>query len=96
MKKRVAYAYMESKDEEKRLNRIIGQIEGIRSMLEEQRKIKDVLAQCKAVRSAVKSVESRLVSAQLRTSLENLTKIEKKKERAEKIAELETLFKNND
>ena len=94
MKKRAAaYARIDHSDEIKRLNRVIGQIEGVRSMLKERRKLKDVLAQCKAVHSALKSVETRIVKAHLEFTLDEISKIEKKKERAEKLSDLEDLFK---
>lgn len=80
-------------DEVKRLNRVIGQIEGIRSMLKEGRKLDAVLMQCKAVHSALRSVETRIVKTHLEAALDDIVKIEKKKNRAEKVAELEELFK---
>jgi DNA-binding FrmR family transcriptional regulator len=92
-KKKVAYTRIDNDDEIKRLNRIIGQIEGIRSMLKDERKLEAVLMQCKAVHSALKSVESRLVKAHLEVTLDEVAKIDKKKNRAEKLAELEELFK---
>lgn len=93
MKKRAAYGYIDTSEETKRLNRVIGQVEGIQSMIKDQRKLKDVLAQCKAAQSALKSIETRLVKAHLEAAFESIAKIEKKKERAEKLAELEDLFK---
>ena len=63
-------------------------------MLEEQRKMDDVLMQCKAIRSALKSIEARILKAHLEVALDEITKIEKKKSRAEKVAELEELFKH--
>ena|SRR5690242_12569054 len=92
-KKKAAYARIDNDDEIKRLNRIIGQIEGIRSMLKDKRKLEAVLMQCKAVHSALKSVETRLVKAHLEATLEEVAKLEKKKSRVEKLAELEELFK---
>ena len=81
-------------DEIKRLNRIIGQIEGIRKMLEHGRKLEDVLIQCKAIHSALKSIETRILKSHLEVALDEIVKIDKKKNRAEKVAELEELFKH--
>jgi len=81
-------------DEIKRLNRIIGQVEGVRKMLEEDRKLDDVLMQCKAVHSALKSIESRLVKTHLEMALDEIVKLEKKKNREQKVAELEELFRH--
>jgi len=93
-KKREEYDHIDHSDEIKRLNRIVGQIEGIRKMLEEQRKMEDVLMQCKAIHSALKSIETRILKAHLAVALDEIVKIEKKKNRAEKVAELEELFKH--
>jgi len=92
-KNRAEYATIDHSDESKRLNRIIGQIEGIRKMLDEQRKLDDVLMQCKAIHSALKSVESRLVKAHLGAALDEVVKLDKKKDRQQKIEQLEELFK---
>ena len=48
------------KHEIPRLNRAIGQLEGIKKMIEEQRYCPDIIVQLKAVRSAIKHVESNI------------------------------------
>ena len=88
-----AYEKFAYADELKRLNRIVGQVEGVKKMLEEKRKLDDVLIQCKAVHSALKSIEQRIVKVHLEAALDEVVKLEKKKTRAEKVAELEELFK---
>jgi DNA-binding FrmR family transcriptional regulator len=93
-KKHAEYAQIDHSDEVKRLNRIMGQIEGVRKMLEGQRKLEDVLIQCKAIHSALKSIETRILKAHLDVALDEIVKIDKKKNRAEKVAELEELFKH--
>jgi len=93
-KNKAEYANISHKDEVKKLNRVIGQVEGVQKMLAEKRKLEAVLIQCKAIHSALKSVESRLVKAHLEVALDNIVKLEKKKNRAEKVAELEELFKH--
>ena len=92
--KHAEYAHIDHSDEVKRLNRIVGQIEGVRKMLEGQRKLEDVLIQCKAIHSALKSIETRILKAHLDVALDEIVKIDKKKNRAEKVAELEELFKH--
>src|SRR5580698_1481353 len=84
IKKREEYNHIDHGDEIKRLNRIVGQIDGIRKMLEEQRKMEDVLMQCKAIHSALRSIETRILKAHLEVALDEIVKIEKKKSRAEK------------
>ncbi len=93
VKKRPEYELIDFTDEVKRLNRVMGQIEGVSKMLNEQRKLQDVLIQCKAVHSALKSVESRILKAHLEVALDEISKLEKKKNREQKVAELEELFK---
>lgn len=53
------------KNEIPRLNRAIGQLEGIKKMIEEQRYCPDILIQLKAVRSAIKSVEKNILASHL-------------------------------
>ena len=48
-----------------RLNRAIGQLEGIKKMIMEQRYCTDIIIQLKAVRSAVKRVESNILKTHL-------------------------------
>jgi DNA-binding FrmR family transcriptional regulator len=93
-KNQAAYARIDHKDEIKKLNRVIGQVEGVQKMLDEQRKLEAVVIQCKAIHSALKSVESRIIKAHLEVALDTIVKMEKKKNRAEKVAELEELFKH--
>lgn len=87
------YKLIDYSGEIKRLNRVVGQIDGVRKMLEEQRTLDDVLIQCKAIHSALRSVESRIFRAHVEVTLEELVKMDKKKERAERIEELDALFK---
>ncbi len=92
-KRKAEYAGVDRKDEIKRLNRVIGQIEGVSKMLAEHRKLEDVLMQCKAIHSALKSVESRIMKSYLDAALDSIVKLEKKKDRQEKLSEFDALFK---
>lgn len=83
----------DTKEESKRLKRVIGQIEGIRKMMDDERKLEDILTQCKAVHSALKSVESRLLQRYLDAAIKNIARAEKKKSKEQKIAELMDLYK---
>ena len=93
-KKHEEQPLVDHSDEIKRLNRVVGQIEGVRKMLEDQRKLEDILMQCKAIHSALKSVEMRILKTHLNVALDEIVKIDKKKNRAERVAELEELFKH--
>lgn len=85
--------WIDFSDEIKRLNRVTGQIEGIQKMLAAGRKLDDIITQCKAVHSAIASVEQRVFKLHLDSALNAMTKIEKKKNREEVAEELEALFK---
>ncbi len=52
-------------DEMPRLNRISGQIEGIKKMITEQRYCPEIMIQLRAVRSALKAVESNILDRHL-------------------------------
>jgi len=80
-------------DEIKRLNRVVGQIEGVAKMLGSGRRLDDVLTQCKAIHSALKSVEARIIKTHLEQVLGEVVKLDKKKSREQILADLENLFK---
>ena len=91
--RKAEYAQIDINGEIKRLNRVIGQVEGVQNMLIEGRKLKDVLMQCRAIHSALKSVEYRVFKAHGDGAREEVVKMEKKKDRTEKVLELEDFFK---
>ena len=72
-----------------RLNRIEGQIRGIKKMIEEDRYCNDVLIQLAAVESSVKSLSNQVLETHLRTCISN----EIEKGNLEVIDELISLFK---
>ncbi len=73
-----------------RLNRIIGQLEGIKKMIESNRYCPDILTQLRAVRSAVRSVEGNILQSHLRHCVAQ--SFANPEERDRKINELKTLF----
>ncbi len=73
-----------------RLNRIIGQLEGIKKMIEANRYCPDILTQLRAVRSAVRSVEGNILQSHLRHCVAQ--SFASPEERDRKISELKTLF----
>lgn len=73
-----------------RLNRINGQIEGIKKMIEESRYCPEILIQLKAVRSALKSVESNILTKHLEHCIAR--SFDSVSEKKEKIDELKALF----
>lgn len=52
-------------DELPRINRIAGQVQGIKKMVEEHRYCPDILIQIKAIRSALKSLEVNILERHL-------------------------------
>lgn len=78
--------------EVKRLNRIMGQLEGIKRMIEEQRYCQDILVQTKAVSAALKALESSILARHMNhcvtAAFESKNKIESQK----KIDELMDFF----
>lgn len=73
-----------------RLNRIIGQLEGIKKMIEANRYCPDILTQLRAVRSAVRSVEGNILQSHLQHCVAQ--SFANPQERDQKINELKTLF----
>lgn len=79
-----------------RLNRISGQIEGVKKMIEERRYCPDILTQLRAVASATKSLEASILEAHIGSCVADAFKSDKVEEQKEKISELVKLFKRFD
>ena len=73
-----------------KLNRISGQIEGIKRMIESDRECADVLTQLRSVRAAIKSIEGNLLNAHLQERATQSFKNEKEREKA--LSEIQSLF----
>ncbi len=73
-----------------RLNRISGQIEGIKHMIEEGRYCPEIINQLRAVRSAVKAVESNILQKHLQHCVAQSFSSQEEKDK--KIEELKMLF----
>ena len=78
-----------------RLNRISGQIDGIKKMIEEERYCLDIVNQIKAVRSALKSVEKNILQKHIKHCVAASFKASKT-EQEQKINELIRLFDKSD
>ena len=74
-----------------RLNRISGQIDGIKKMIEEERYCLDIVNQIKAVRSALKSVEKNILQKHIKHCAAASSRAPKT-EQAQKINALISLF----
>lgn len=83
-------------DEIKKLNRIAGQVEGIKKMIDEHRYCPDILTQLRAVRSALRTVETNILETHLQYCVTNALQSKNKKAAEAQIAELKDLFKRFD
>ena len=73
-----------------RLNRILGQINGIKVMISEERECREILSQLKAVRAALRAVEANFLKEYLQRCVAQSFASEK--ERQKKIDEIRELF----
>ncbi len=76
----------------KRLNRVAGQIEGVKKMIADTRASRDIIIQLAAIRAALRAVEAEIVEAHLRAATLRLlqSSIE---EREQQILDLADLFR---
>lgn len=72
------------------INKIMGQLEGIKRMIEENRYCPDILIQLMAIRSAVKSVSSKILKTHLESCVAQ--SFESEEDRDKKIDEIKMLF----
>ena len=77
-----------------KLNRVIGQLEGVKKMIEDQRYCVEILQQLKAARSAIKGVEHNILKNHMQLCLLNAAKSQDEHEILKKIAELQNIIKN--
>jgi len=77
-----------------RINRIEGQVRGIKSMIEEDKYCVDIINQIKAIRSALKSVEFIILEKHLNCCVKDAASKSNKKDIDEKIDELMKLIRN--
>lgn len=81
-------------EEMSRINRILGQIEGIKKMIEDRRYCLDIMIQLKAVRSALKAVEGNILKSHLDHCV--VKSFEDEEDRIKKIEEIKDLFRRFD
>lgn len=76
-----------------KLNRVSGQIEGIKTMINEQRYCVDILNQLKAARAAIKSIEINILELHMKMCLEKSATSGDAVDLQQKINELCNLIK---
>lgn len=77
-----------------KINRSIGQLEGIKKMIEDERYCVEILQQLKAVRSAIKNIEQNVLKKHMQMCLFNAAKSQDENEILTKIDELQNIIKN--
>lgn len=78
-----------------RLNRISGQIEGVKRMILEREYCPKIITQIQAVRAALKSLEAVVLEKHLATCVQDALSSKDRKEAQQKMAELMELFRRN-
>lgn len=77
-----------------RMNRIAGQVAGVSRMIGEGRYCLDILAQTRAIQSALKSVEAEILSAHLAHCVKSALHSKDEAAIDEKLAEIVKVFKS--
>ncbi|MBI2234072.1 MAG: metal-sensitive transcriptional regulator [Micavibrio aeruginosavorus] len=79
-----------------KLNRISGQIEGIKKMIAEHRDCPDILTQLRATRAAIRAVEANILESHLQSCVTESLASGNARAAQKKIEELKDLFKRFD
>jgi len=82
--------------EVRHINRAIGQLEGVKKMIEERRYCTEILALLSGIRSSIKSVESNIMETYLDSCVTNAFQANNEMDKKQKISELKKLFKKSD
>lgn len=76
-----------------KLNRVSGQVEGIKRMISEGRGCTDILTQLRAARAAIRRIEADILEAHLKTCVAEAILSGNVADAEGKIEEIRTLFK---
>ncbi|CAM2931046.1 metal-sensitive transcriptional regulator [Legionella worsleiensis] len=76
-----------------RLNRALGQLEGIKRMINEKRYCIDIITQIRAVRSALKTIELSVLETHLEGCLGHMASLTDDEVRSQKLNEIIELLK---
>jgi len=77
----------------KSLNRVSGQVEGVKKMIAEGCYCPNIIIQIKAIRSALKTVQSNMLKSHLNSCVVESFNSKNEKDKQDKIDELTNLFK---
>jgi DNA-binding FrmR family transcriptional regulator len=78
------------------INRAIGQLEGVKKMIEERRYCTEILALLSSIRSSIKSVESNIMETYLDSCVTKAFQANNEMDKKQKISELKKIFKKSD
>lgn len=78
------------------LNRIAGQVDGVRKMIADHRHCPDILTQLRAIRAAIKTVEANVLETHLKSCVAESLASGNTAGAYKKIDELKDLFKRFD
>jgi DNA-binding FrmR family transcriptional regulator len=76
-----------------RLNRIAGQVEGVKKMIKERRYCPDILIQLHAIRSAVRNLEIEILDSHFSECVANAFQSKDQEQQKQKIEEIRQLIK---
>jgi CsoR family transcriptional regulator, copper-sensing transcriptional repressor len=76
-----------------RLNRVTGQIEGVKKMIKEQRYCPDILTQLHAARSAIRNLEIQILDSHLSQCVTDAFQSKDQVQQKQKIEEIRQLIK---
>ena len=76
-----------------RLNKVVGQLNGVKKMIEDKRYCPEIITQLKAVSSACQSLEIIMLQKHIETCVMEAFHSKDKKVQSEKIQELTNLYK---
>jgi DNA-binding FrmR family transcriptional regulator len=79
-----------------KLNRISGQIDGVKKMIAEHRYCPDIIIQLRAIRAAIKAVEANVLENHLKSCVAESLASGNAKDAQKKIDELKDIFKRFD
>lgn len=78
-----------------KLNRVAGQVGGIKKMIEDQRYCPEIIQQVRATRKALASIEAALIESHMRCCVQKTFEGESQKAKDEKLDEVIRLFKSS-
>lgn len=79
-------------NELKRLNRIAGQVEGVKKMVQDRRYCPDILIQLRAIRSAINAVEANILENHIEACVTQAFLSGSQEDKKQKMAELKDLY----